>query len=140
MLYPACCKQITSEKKGMAMQKLLAEISLKRAYDTPDKSDGTRILVDRLWPRGVRKADLQIALWLKNVAPSTDLRKWFAHDPAKWVVFQERYLDELQRGNDDLCTLLHLARSGKITLVYAAHDEVHNHALVLREFLKQTLT
>lgn len=122
------------------MQKLQPEISLKRAYDTPDESDGTRVLVDRLWPRGVRKADLKIAMWLKNVAPSTDLRKWFAHDPTKWVVFQERYLDELQRGNDDLCTLLHLARSGKITLVYAAHDEVHNHALVLREFLKQTLT
>ena len=140
MLYAACCKQITSEKKGIAMQKLLPEISLKRAYDTPDKSDGTRILVDRLWPRGVRKADLQIALWLKNVAPSTDLRKWFAHDPAKWLVFRERYLDELQHGDDDLCTLLNLARSGKITLVYAAHDEVHNHALVLREFLERTLT
>lgn len=120
------------------MQKSLPEIFLKRAYDAPATSDGKRILVDRLWPRGVRKADLRIALWLKNVAPSSDLRKWFAHDPAKWPVFREKYLDELHHDKNELCILQNLARSGKITLIYAAHDAAHNHALVLREFLKQT--
>lgn len=121
------------------MTKLSPEISLKRAYDAPAKSDGTRVLVDRLWPRGVRKADLEIAMWLKNVAPSSDLRKWFDHDPAKWATFREKYLTELHHGSDELSTLMNLTHSGKVTLIYAAHDKIHNHALVLRDFLERTL-
>ncbi|MDL2170847.1 MULTISPECIES: DUF488 domain-containing protein [Asaia] len=122
------------------MQQSLPQISIKRAYEAPDISDGTRVLIDRLWPRGVRKADLEIAVWLKNVAPSSALRKWFDHDPAKWTVFQEKYLTELHRGNDEISSLLNLARSEKITLIYGAHDKIHNHAQVLRQFLNQTLS
>ncbi|WP_025885899.1 DUF488 domain-containing protein [Asaia prunellae] len=113
----------------------MPEILLKRAYETPDANDGTRILVDRLWPRGIRKADLKASIWLKDVAPSTDLRKWFDHDSGKWILFREKYVAELRSGSDELNILLSLARSQKITLLYAAHDEIHNHALILRDFL-----
>ena len=109
-------------------------ISLKRAYEPPAETDGTRVLVDRLWPRGVTKSRARIDLWLKEVAPSTELRKWFGHDPDKWPEFQKRYRAEL-KGNPALSELREQSRQGKITLVYAARDELHNDAVVLRQVL-----
>ena len=112
-----------------------AKIKLKRAYEAPAASDGTRILVDRLWPRGVKKADAAIEEWMKDVAPSSALRKWFGHDPARWQEFRRRYLKELREHPDALERLRALAREGPITLVFAAHDEAHNDAVVLRDVL-----
>lgn len=109
-------------------------ISMKRAYEPPSRSDGLRVLVDRLWPRGVTKAEADIDLWLKHVAPSTELRKWFGHDPGKWPEFQKRYRAEL-KGNPALSELRQLCRQGHVTLVYAARDELHNAAVVLRQVL-----
>jgi uncharacterized protein YeaO (DUF488 family) len=116
--------------------KIAAEhVRLKRAYEAPFGSDGTRILVDRLWPRGVRKADAAIDQWAKDIAPSTKLRKWFGHDPARWQQFRDRYAAEVLANPEQLDKLKELARQGAITLVYSAHDEVHNDAVVLRELL-----
>ena len=109
-----------------------ANVKLKRAYVAQDAEDGTRVLVDRLWPRGVRKADAALDLWLKEIAPSTELRKWFDHDPVRWDEFRERYSRELRTHPDLLDQLRTLARKGTLTLVYAAHDEQHNDAVVLR--------
>ncbi|MEO5733331.1 MAG: DUF488 domain-containing protein [Rubrivivax sp.] len=107
-------------------------VKLKRAYQQPSAEDGTRVLVDRLWPRGVAKADAALDLWLKEIAPSTELRQWFGHDPARWAVFRKRYAQEL-RGHTELVQQLRaLARKGPLTLVYSAHDEQHNDAVVLR--------
>ena len=112
-------------------------IKLKRAYDPPGEHDGTRILVDRLWPRGLTKEKARIVLWLKDVAPSTDLRKWFAHDPAKWTEFQSRYKDELKHQNESLSQLKQLAAKSPVTLIYAARDEEHNEAVVLQKLLSR---
>jgi len=112
-----------------------ANIRLKRAYDPAVSGDGTRILIDRLWPRGVRKADAAIDLWAKDIAPSTALRKWFGHDPARWQEFRRRYSEEIHRRRGRLGELRTLAQRGPITLVFAAHDEAHNDAVVLRAIL-----
>lgn len=112
-----------------------ANIRLKRAYDPPAASDGTRILVDRLWPRGVSKANAAIDQWDKIIAPSTMLRNWFGHDPARWQEFRRRYANEIHRHREHLDELRARAQSGRITLVFAAHDKVHNHAIVLRDIL-----
>ena len=109
-------------------------ISLKRAYESPAKTDGTRVLVDRLWPRGITKSGAGIDLWLKDLAPSTELRQWFGHDPEKWPEFQKKYRAEL-KGNPALSELRALSRRGKVTLVYAAKDELHNNAVVLKQIL-----
>lgn len=106
------------------------QVRLKRAYEAPEDSDGQRILVDRLWPRGVSKDEARIDQWLRDVAPSGELRKWFGHDPAKWVEFQRRYREEL-KDNPALAQLKELARKGRLTLVYGARDELHNQAVVL---------
>ncbi|HTJ55525.1 MAG TPA: DUF488 domain-containing protein [Nitrosospira sp.] len=110
-------------------------IKLKRAYDPPEPTDGVRILVDRLWPRGVKKEDAAIDEWMKDIAPSTDLRKWFGHDPERWEEFCERYAEEVSRHSDQLRQLRELAHKGPITLVYSAHDEAHNDAVALRNFI-----
>ncbi len=110
-------------------------INVKRAYEAPDTDDGTRILVDRLWPRGLRKTDAAIDRWIKGIAPSTDLRKWFGHDPARWHEFRRRYADEIQGHPEELDELRACARAGRITLVFAAHDETRNNAVVLRDVL-----
>ncbi|HET7055141.1 MAG TPA: DUF488 domain-containing protein [Thermomicrobiales bacterium] len=117
----------------------LSRIKLRRAYESASPSDGTRFLVDRLWPRGLTKAAVAVDAWLKEVAPSTELRKWFAHDPARWLTFEERYRRELAAHPDALTPLLDAARAGPITLVYGAKDEQHNAAVVLREFLGECL-
>lgn len=111
-------------------------VSLKRAYEKPSSDDGTRVLVDRLWPRGVRKEKARIDVWLKEVAPSTQLRKWFGHDPEKWPEFQKRYRAEL-KGSAALAELRKLARQGHVTLVYGAKDKDHNDAVVLAKLLRR---
>jgi uncharacterized protein YeaO (DUF488 family) len=109
---------------------------LKRAYESPTEDDGKRILVDRLWPRGVTKLEAKIDLWLKDVAPSTELRKWFGHAPEKWPEFKKRYRAELNT-NPAWTELQSLARQGDLTLVYAAKDPLHNEALVLKQLLER---
>lgn len=109
-------------------------VMLKRAYEAPAPTDGKRILVDRLWPRGLAKVKARIDLWLKDVAPSTELRQWFGHDPVKWPEFRKRYRAEL-KANPALEELRALSRRGDITLVYAARDALHNEAVVLKQVL-----
>ena len=113
------------------------KIKLKRVYEEPEKLDGTRILVDRLWPRGLTKEKAQIDLWLKEVAPSTELRKWFAHDPAKWLEFKTRYRAELQRNREQVELLKQVVTGGPTTLLYSARDTEHNEAVVLQQLLSR---
>lgn len=113
------------------------EIRLKRAYKPPSPDDGRRVLIDRLWPRGLSKAGAAIDCWLKEVAPSTELRRWFNHDPLRWNEFRERYRAELGTRSKLLHELRALARDAPLTLVYGARDEHHNDAVVLREMLTQ---
>jgi uncharacterized protein YeaO (DUF488 family) len=116
--------------------KVLSEnVKLKRAYEPPSRTDGTRVLIDRLWPRGVKKTDAKIDEWMKDIAPSTSLRKWFGHDPARWAEFQHRYEAEVRQHPEYLERLRMLAREGPLTLVFAAHDEAHNDAVVLKDML-----
>lgn len=112
-------------------------IKIKRVYEPAGTQDGYRILVDRLWPRGLSKQDANVDLWLKEIAPSSPLRKWFGHDAKKWVSFQKKYIAELE-SNTDLVEQLRTLRKDKrtITLVYGAKDETHNQAVVLKEFLE----
>lgn len=112
-----------------------ANIKLKRAYEPRSAKDGTRVLVDRLWPRGVAKKDAALDQWMKEIAPSTDLRKWFGHDPARWNEFCRRYREELHGNADLLGQLRALARKHPVTLIYSAHDETHNDSIVLRDVL-----
>jgi uncharacterized protein YeaO (DUF488 family) len=114
---------------------LIFEIQIKRAYQKPALEDGIRILVDRLWPRGLSKKAAGIDQWAKEIAPSTKLRKWFAHDPERWKEFGRRYRAELQGQAEKLEDIRRLARREPITLVYGARDEVHNDAIVLRDVL-----
>jgi uncharacterized protein YeaO (DUF488 family) len=111
-------------------------IKLKRAYDTPSKSDGRRILVERLWPRGVSKEKANVHLWLKEVAPSAELRKWYKHDLSKWEEFQRRYRGELAKKGDMIKEIEQMAVKGPVTFVYAAHDENHNSAWVLKNYIE----
>jgi uncharacterized protein YeaO (DUF488 family) len=113
-------------------------VAIKRAYDAAAPEDGTRVLVDRLWPRGVSKERAHLDLWLKDVAPSTELRKWYGHDPAKFDAFRERYIHELQAepGRSALEQLRELARKGPVTLVFAARDVAHSEAAVLQDMLE----
>ena len=111
------------------------DIRIKRVYDGVRPRDGCRVLVDRLWPRGIRKEDAAIDLWAKELAPSKDLREWFQHDPGKWDVFKDRYFKELRRNPSVWRALLERARQGRVTMVYAARDEDHNNAVALREFM-----
>jgi uncharacterized protein YeaO (DUF488 family) len=113
-------------------------IKLKRAYVPASHDDGLRILVERLWPRGLTKKRAAVDLWLKEVAPSPELREWFKHDPAKWDQFQKRYRQELQTKMDAVQLLKEKAKEGAVTLIYAAKDEEHNSALVLKEFLTES--
>lgn len=117
-------------KQGMTL-------SLKRVYDEPASSDGTRVLVDRLWPRGLSKERAHVDIWLKEIAPSNELRKWFSHDPEKFAEFRRRYEAELksETGQEALERLRNLAKQGPVTLVFAAHDTEHSNAAVLRDLL-----
>ena len=111
-------------------------IMLKRAYDSASRADGRRILVERLWPRGISKAELHVDAWLKDVAPSTGLRKWFSHDPGKWNEFRKRYRRELDSHPEAWRPILSAARRGRVTLVYSSRDTEHNNAVALRQYLE----
>jgi len=112
-------------------------IRIKRIYDAPASVDGKRVLVDRIWPRGVSKESAKLDLWLKDIAPSPELRKWFGHDPARFDEFRDRYRNELERNPDAVDELRHLAGKDDVTLLYAARDKEMNHAIVLGELLEQ---
>jgi uncharacterized protein YeaO (DUF488 family) len=114
-------------------------IQITRAYEDTSESDGERFLVERLWPRGIKKENLHVEAWLKDVAPSTELRRWFQHDPAKWTEFRHRYFKELEKHPDAWQLLLSHARRGRVTLVYSSHDTEHNNAVALKEFLDKQL-
>lgn len=115
-------------------------ISVKRVYEPAHAADGKRFLVERLWPRGVKKSVLKVEGWLREVAPSTELRKWFSHDPAKWNEFRRRYFAELDAQPEVLQPLLEAAWQGKVTLVYSSHDQQHNNAVALKEHLERKLS
>ena len=115
------------------------EIDLKRAYDLPADDDGCRVLVDRVWPRGVKKEELRLEEWMKEIAPSAALRKWFGHDPEKWPEFVERYFSELEEQHgSEVKRLKEIARKGRLTLVFGARDRERNNAVALRDYLLKT--
>ena len=114
----------------------MVRMQLKRIYDAPSPDDGFRVLVDRVWPRGMTKEKAAIDLWAKDIAPSTDLRKWFDHDPEKWGAFQEKYREELRNIRSALEDLVAKAEDRPLTFLYGAKDEKHNQAIVLLDFMK----
>jgi uncharacterized protein YeaO (DUF488 family) len=118
------------------MPKAASDIRVKRVYDPPDAEDGSRVLVDRLWPRGARKDEVKLTLWLKEIAPSDELRRWFGHDPARFAEFSRRYRAELGANKEAVSQVRDLVKAGPVTLLYAAHDEEHNNARVLVDYLK----
>jgi len=113
-----------------------ANLKIKRVYEAPESQDGVRILVDRLWPRGMTKEKAALDLWLKDIAPSTALRKWFGHDPQKWNAFRDKYRQELEANPAAVALLKAQIKKGSVTLLYGARDEAHNEAEVLKEWLK----
>lgn len=114
-------------------------LKTKRVYEEVEASDGTRFLVDRLWPRGMKKEALEMKAWLKDIAPSPALRQWFAHDPAKWKEFQQRYRAELKANPDAWKPILEAAKRGDVTLLYSARDMEHNSAVLLKRFLEEQM-
>ena len=112
------------------------QVRIKRVYEPPEPRDGTRILIDRLWPRGLTKDRARVDVWRKDIAPSASLREWFGHDPAKWEEFQKRYWKELEEKKEAVQLLKQKSKQGTVTLVYAARDEEHNGALALKRFLE----
>ncbi|MFP5235716.1 MAG: DUF488 domain-containing protein [Acidobacteriota bacterium] len=115
------------------------KLQLKRVYEQSSEADGERFLIERLWPRGTSKAALADTLWLKDVAPSAELRVWFGHDPERWDEFRRRYFIELKKHRENLSPILEAAREGTVTLLYSSHDHEHNNAVALREFLQHEL-
>ena len=111
-------------------------IKLKRVYENEDPSDGVRFLIERLWPRGVKRTSLRIDGWLKDAGPSTELRKWFSHDPEKWQEFRRRYFAELDRAPEAWAAIRDAARQGTVTLLYSSHDTEHNNAVALKEYIE----
>ena len=111
-------------------------IRLKRVYESAAAGDGVRYLIERLWPRGVRKRSLQMEAWLKDAGPSTELRKWFSHDPQKWKEFRRRYFAELDRAPDSWAPIRDAAAKGTVTLLYSSHDAEHNNAVALKEYIE----
>lgn len=112
-------------------------IQLKRAYDAASHDDGPRFLVERLWPRGMKKEALRLDGWLKDAAPSTELRKWFSHNPGKWAEFQRRYFAELKARPETLDSIIEAAREGHVTLIFSSHDAAHNNAVALKSYLAE---
>lgn len=114
-------------------------IQIKRVYEPRQRSDGTRLLVERLWPRGIKKEELHAKSWLKEVAPSVELRRWFNHDPKKWTGFKRRYAAELNKKSETWKPILKAARKGNVTLLYSARDTDHNNAVALKAYLEKRL-
>ena len=112
-------------------------IKLKRVYGDKDEADGQRILVERLWPRGITKEKAATDLWLKEIAPSPELRKWFSHDPQKWQEFQKRYAAELAAQKENLALIREKSKQGTVTLLYSSHDQEHNNAVALKKYLER---
>jgi len=112
-------------------------VPIKRVYVEPSKSDGIRILVDRLWPRGLTKEKAKVDVWLKDIAPTTELRKWFNHEPSKWPEFKKKYWAEISKNTDALSVLEKHLANGKVTIVYGAKDEEHNDAVVIKQYLNE---
>ena len=119
--------------------KTIAEIQLKRAYEKPGSSDGCRILIDRIWPRGVSKEELKIDEWLKDIAPSTSLRKWFGHEPDKWNEFKKRYFEELKHNKELTNRIIEKMHQDEVTFVYSAKDREHNNAVALKEYIEKQI-
>ena len=113
----------------------MTTVRIKRVYDVPHLDDGTRILVDRLWPRGITKEAARADMWLKEVTPSSELRKWFGHDPARWLQFKAKYIEELRQKKEELSVIVRAASAGPVTLLYGARDESRNQAVVLQEVI-----
>jgi uncharacterized protein YeaO (DUF488 family) len=111
-------------------------LKIKRVYDEPSEDDGTRVLVDRLWPRGLTRQRAAVELWLKELAPTDALRKWFGHEPSRWTEFRSRYRAELDRNGAEIARLREVVKDGPVTLVYGAKDEAHNNAVVILEYLR----
>jgi len=128
-------KKINSKRSKQDSIKM--KIKIKRVYEAPAKDDGMRILVDRLWPRGLTKQKAAIDLWLKEIAPTAELRKWFAHDPKKWTEFRKKYLQELKENKEQVSIIKDHLKQGAVTLVYGARDQEHNEANVLEELLNR---
>lgn len=114
-------------------------IRIKRIYEPADRGDGTRILVDRLWPRGMSKDKAKVDLWLKDIAPGDALRRWFSHEPGKWDEFKRRYFSELESKREPVGEIIDRAKSGTVTLLYGAKDEAHNNAVALREYVEMNV-
>jgi uncharacterized protein YeaO (DUF488 family) len=127
------------KKETSLSDKEAAVLEIKRVYEAPGAEDGARFLVERLWPRGMKKENLKMDAWLREVAPSEELRRWFGHDPAKWVEFQRRYRAELDANSDAWKPLVEATRQGTVTLLYSARDTEHNNALVLQAYLEDFL-
>ncbi|MBW7857237.1 MAG: DUF488 domain-containing protein [Leptonema sp. (in: Bacteria)] len=115
-------------------------VKIKRVYEESTSSDGKRILVERLWPRGIKKEALKIDLWLKNVAPSTELRKWFSHDVNKWNEFQTKYKNELKSNSAEYQPIIEAGKKGNVTLLFSSRDTEHNNAVVLQSFIQEQLS
>lgn len=111
-------------------------VTLKRIYDKPESTDGKRFLIERLWPRGIKKTALKFDAWIKDAGPSTELRKWFSHDPQKWIEFRRRYFAELNARPKVLESITKAAAEGNVTLLYSSHDTEHNNAVALKEYLE----
>jgi uncharacterized protein YeaO (DUF488 family) len=120
---------------GRAALRIVVSIKIKRVYEPPAGQDGLRVLVDRMWPRGLSKKNAAVELWMRDLAPSTELRKWFAHDTKKWEQFYKRYARELDENADAVARLKALGRARKVTLLYAAKDTAHNNAVALQRYL-----
>jgi uncharacterized protein YeaO (DUF488 family) len=120
----------------MDMPKAAPDIRVKRIYDPPERQDGARVLVDRLWPRGARKEAAKLTLWLKDIAPTAELRRWSGYDPARFAEFSRRSRAELAANNEAVSRMDDLTKAGPVTLLYSAHDAEHNHAIVLADYLK----
>lgn len=128
------CDLLVVQVRLLSPAPMSASIKLKRIYEDPSEDDGYRVLVDRLWPRGISKEGAKLDLWMKDIAPSTELRKWFSHDVDKWEEFQKRYKVEL-KNNPEVSKLRDIIRSKKITLLFAARDVEHNEAIVIKDFI-----
>jgi uncharacterized protein YeaO (DUF488 family) len=115
------------------------QVWLKRVYEETRNQDGTRVLVDRLWPRGLRKEDAAVDVWMKDIAPSNELRKWFNHEPDKWPAFKKRYFEELQAQSDAVKEMMRLASQGRVTLLYSSKEEKFNNAAVLKEYIEERM-
>ncbi len=121
------------------MEDIVADIRIKRVYETPKATDGRRILVDRVWPRGMTKIRLRADAWLKSVAPSTELRNWFKHDPSRWKLFKKRYFFELDQNAEEVAMLIDTVKKRPVTLLYSAKDSKFNQAVALKEYLSTRL-